>query len=112
MTYNKYKAKKTVINGITFDSKKEARRYSELKLLERAGKIKDLQLQPEFILLESFKNGDDKTVRSMKYIGDFKYTDEHGNTTIEDTKGVKTEAYRLKKKLFEKKYFPLTIKEI
>ena len=62
MARNKYGARKTVIDGITFDSKREAIRYQELKLLERAGEIKDLELQPKYILQPKYcKNG--KSIR-------------------------------------------------
>ena len=50
MFYSKYKAKKTIIDGITFDSKSEAKRYEELKLLQRGGAIQNLSLQPRFML--------------------------------------------------------------
>ena len=105
MTYrSKYKAKKVVVDGITFDSKKEARRYKELKLLERAGVIKDLVLQPSFLLQDKFKYKD-KTEHKIKYIADFKYLDtKTGKTVVEDVKGYKTDVYKLKRKLFLKKY--------
>ena len=70
---NKYFNKKTVVDGIQFDSKLEANRYCELKLLEKSGEIKDLKLQPKFLLQESFKkNG--KTYRKVEYIADFTYS--------------------------------------
>ena len=108
----KYHAKKTVVDGIMFDSKKEAARYAELKLLERAGIISQLVLQPRFELQEGFrKNG--KSYRKIEYVADFMYRDNKAEeTVIEDVKGVKTEVYKLKKKLFEAKYKNLTIKEI
>lgn len=107
---SKYHARKTVIDGIKFDSKREAHRYAELKLLEHAGEIRDLVLQPEFVLQEGFKkNG--KVHRAIKYIADFQYI-ENGKTVVEDCKGVKTEVYRIKKKLFEKRYENLEIREI
>lgn len=100
---SKYKAVKTEINGIKFDSKKEARRYKELKILEKADEIKSLELQPRFLLQEKFKyNG--KTIRKIEYIADFRYIDEKGNTVVEDVKGMKTEVYKIKKKIFLKKY--------
>ena len=107
----KYHNKKTTIDGITFDSKREAERYCELLLLQRAGKISHLELQPEFILLRSFlKNG--KTHRKIMYIADFMYYDiVNGTDVIEDVKGIETEAFKIKRKLFESKYpeFSLTI---
>ena len=108
----KYKNKKTIVDDIQFDSKLEAKRYNELKLLEKSGKIKELQLQPSFELIPSFKkNG--KTFRKAIYKADFSYIDtETGETIIEDTKGYVTELYKLKKKIFEYKFQNLTIREI
>lgn len=98
----KYKNKKTTINGITFDSLKESRRYQELKLLERAGIIKDLELQKEFELQPSYKkNG--RTIRKISYIADFCYY-ENGKYIVEDVKGMRNDVYKLKKKLFEYRY--------
>lgn len=106
----KYGNRKTVVDGIKFDSKLEADRYCELKLLQRAGKITDLKLQPAFELLPSFrKNG--TTYRGIYYKADFSYT-LNGKTIIEDTKGYRTEAYCLKKKLFEYRYPELHIIEL
>lgn len=95
---NKYNAQPTVIDGIRFASKKEANRYCELKLLERAGKIKNLELQPRF-----------KLHAGIVYIGDFAYL-EDGKTIIEDTKGVETAVFKLKKKLFEADYPELELR--
>lgn len=109
LSKNKYRNKKTVIDGITFDSKAEARRYAELKLLERAGEIKDLELQPKYRLLDGFKkNG--KTYRPIDYIADFKYVDREGKTIVEDVKGKETEVFKIKQKLFEMKYPGLELK--
>ena len=101
MKYNKYSNKKTLIDGIKFDSKKEAKRYSELKLLLNSGYIKDLELQPVFILQKGYRlNG--KKIRAIKYIADFRYYDnELEKEFIEDVKGMKTQVYRIKKKMFE-----------
>ena len=107
---NKYRNVKTKIDGITFDSKREAERYCELRLLQRGGMITDLQLQPRFLIQPSYKkNG--KTVRSIEYVADFMYRDKSGNTVVEDAKGMKTDVYKLKKKLVEYKY-DLTINEV
>lgn len=71
---NKYRNKKTIIDGIQFDSKKEAKVYQQYKLLERAGEIKDLKLQPRYELQPSFKkNG--KTYRRIDYFADLSYFD-------------------------------------
>lgn len=99
----KYRARKTTIDGIQFDSKKEANRYCELNLLESAGEIKYLQLQPRFTLQESFKY-QGKTERKIEYVADFMYEEKDGQVVVEDTKGFKTDVYKLKRKLFLKKY--------
>ena len=102
----KYHNKKTEFDGIKFDSKKEAMRYCELKQLERAGVIKDLRLQPRYILQEKYEiNG--RKERAITYIADFEYYDnEKQKIVVEDVKSpaTKTQVYRIKKKLFEKRY--------
>lgn len=106
----KYRAKKTEVDGIKFDSKKEAKRYIVLKALEGKGEIEKLMLQPRFLLQEGFrKNG--KAYRKIEYVADFMY-EQDGKLIIEDVKGIKTDVYKLKQKLFEKRYQDLTIKEI
>lgn len=110
--FRKYHNKKTVIDGIKFDSKLEAERYAQLKILERAGFIRDLELQPEYELIPSFrKNG--KTWRKTVYKADFRYIScEDDSYIIEDVKGsisVITDVFRLKQKLFEYKYPEFTI---
>lgn len=107
---NKYRNKKVQIDMYVFDSIAESRRYKELVLLQRAGKISELQLQPKFLLQESFrKNG--KTYRKIEYIADFMY-EEDGKIIVEDVKGKETEVFKLKHKLFEKKYPALELKII
>lgn len=91
MRFHKFKAQKTTVDGVQFASKKESKRYSILKLLERAGEISGLTLQPEFVL-----SVNDHLI--CKYIADFTYT-EKGKVIVEDVKGFKTREYRLKKKL-------------
>ena len=104
MFYSKYKAKKTVIDGITFDSKAEAKRYQELKLLERAGQIKHLSLQPRFTLQEGFVNvHTGKKERMIEYVADFMYL-ENNVIIVEDCKGFKTADYKIKRKLFIYQY--------
>ncbi len=98
----KYHNRKTTVNGVTFDSAAEARRYGELRLLERAGVIEGLKLQPKYELQPKFKRGK-RTIRAITYAADFAYT-EDGKTVAEDVKGVKTEAFKLKAKLFEFRY--------
>lgn len=93
---NKYRNIKTVVDGFTFHSRKEAFRYQALKLLEKAGEITDLKLQPvyNFVL-------DDK--RIFTYKGDFEYKLD-GEIVLEDVKGYKTPIYNLKKKIIEAVY--------
>ena len=98
MAYNKYRNVKTTIDGIKFDSKAEASRYTELKLLEKAGEITDLKLQPRFILQHNFKHKN-KTVRAITYMADFQYS-ENGKEIVEDVKGVETAVFKIKKKMF------------
>lgn len=110
--YRKYHNTKTVADGIKFDSKLEAERYAQLKILERAGVIRELELQPSFELLPSFrKNG--KTWRKTVYKADFRYILVNDDRIIiEDVKGstaVITDVFRLKQKLFEYKYPDYTI---
>lgn len=104
----KYNAKKTVRvmpNGSerTFDSQKEARRYDELALLLRAGKISDLRLQPEFTLQESFVDSTGEVFRAIKYKADFSYILD-GVRVVEDVKGMKTKDYEMKRKLVRDKF--------
>lgn len=108
----KYKNTKVVVDGIMFDSKKEARRYTELWLMQKAGLIENLELQKEFILQPTFRKKN-KTYRAIKYIADFVYYDKQREQIIvEDTKGYKTEVYKIKKKLFEYRYDDLELREI
>lgn len=95
---SKYRNKKTVVDGITFDSMKEARRYEELRLLEKAGEISHLELQPSIKIVIAgielvFDSG-----RHVTYNGDFRYFDERRrHFVVEDTKGFRTRDYKLKK---------------
>lgn len=107
---SKYNNKKVQVDMYVFDSIAESKRYKELALLEKADKIQNLELQPHFLLQESFrKNG--KTYRKIEYIADFKYI-ENGQVVVEDVKGKETEVFKLKRKLFEKKYLELELKLI
>ena len=94
---NKYHSKKTTIDGIEFDSAKEAKRYTKLRDMEKAGEIQGLRLQVPFEILPSFEC-DGVKYRGMKYIADFVYY-RNGKQVVEDCKGFKTQEYRLKKKL-------------
>lgn len=103
---NKYKNKHVEYHGIKFDSKKEGTYYLKLKAMEELGIIKDLKLQVKFELQPSFKfNG--KTIRAINYIADFTYYDENNKYHIVDTKGVKTEIYKIKKKMMQYKGYEI-----
>lgn len=96
----KYHNKKAEIDGIIFDSRKEARRYTELSLLERAGEITGLERQVKFTLIPKQKNKSGKVIeRECCYIADFVYRTKDGATVVEDTKGLKTRDYIIKRKL-------------
>lgn len=92
---NKYGAKKVKApDGQVFDSTKEFQRYGVLRLLERAGKISNLRRQVSFELIPKQKGE-----RACTYIADFVYTDEKGDLIVEDSKGFRTDAYKIKRKL-------------
>ena len=93
-------------------AKKNGRYYQQLKLMQRQGLIKDIKLQVKFELQPKYKKNN-KTIRAINYIADFTYFDVNkGKTIIVDTKGYRTEVYKLKKKIFEYVYPDLEIKEI
>lgn len=106
MTYNKYRNTRVVVDGIEFDSIKEAKRYGTLKILQKAGEISDLKLQVRMDILVNSK-------KIAAYIADFTYM-EKGQYMVEDVKSDftrKNPVYRLKKKLIEAIY-NLKIKEV
>ncbi len=96
---SKYGAVKTEVDGIMFDSKHEAKRYQELRLLEQAGEITNLCLQVPFELIPKSKYG-----MPIRYIADFTYNDGNGQPIVEDAKGVKAPVYRLKRRMMAEKY--------
>jgi hypothetical protein len=107
-TQNKYGAVKTAVDGITFDSKAEATRYCELKLLTAAGHIYGLELQPVYEIVP--KSG---TERAVRYIADFRYVETlTGATVVEDVKGKRTRDYVIKRKLFKAKYPDIAFREV
>ena len=95
----KYGNKKTVVDGIKFDSKKEAARYCELKMLEKSGYIQNLELQKKFSLIPTQKSLG-KTLSLVSYYADFAYI-QNGLQVVEDAKGMRTESYILKKKMMK-----------
>ena len=106
---NKYRAKKTIVDNIQFDSLFEAKVYKDLKLLENLGQIKDLELQPKFLINEgevyncNFTKKGKTKIAGNYYTPDFKYRDSDGSSVVVEAKGMKTEAYQLRKKLFLKR---------
>lgn len=126
MRRRKYGNTKIMVDGIQFDSKREAARYQELKLLERAGVISFLQRQTKFQLIPDqhapsnavYTKGPRKGQRKpgklleheCSYIADFCYI-QNGETVVEDAKGYRTEVYRIKKKLMLERY-GIQIKEV
>lgn len=94
----KYHNRRVTVDGKTFDSKKEAQRYRELSFLQRAGIIRDLELQKQYELIPAQRIGAKIVERAVKYKADFVYK-ENGETVVEDTKGVKTKDYIIKRKL-------------
>ena len=107
---NKYGSKKVTVGDETFDSQKEYRRFCELKLLQRGKRISDLQRQVKFVLIPTQREPDTIGVRGgvkkgkvieneCAYIADFVYTNDKGETVVEDTKGFKTKDYIIKRKL-------------
>lgn len=106
---SKYRNKKIIFDGITFDSKKECYRYKKLKILLKTNKIKDLKLQVPYVLIDKSKHG-----RAIRYIADFVYyNNELKKEVVEDVKSniTKTPVYKLKKRLMAEKY-GITITEI
>lgn len=98
MVRNKYGARKVTVDGETFDSTKEYRRYKELLLLQRAGKISDLRRQVPFELIPAQRVDGKVVERACVYKADFVYHQD-GKDVVEDSKGFKTPEYKLKKKL-------------
>jgi hypothetical protein len=107
---SKYHARKVCAFGLVFDSEKEFARWQELRLLERDGYISQLQRQVKFELIPAQREPDIIGVRggrtkgklierACSYIADFTYLDENGNFVVEDTKGVRTDDYTIKRKL-------------
>ena len=101
---SKYNAQKTTVDGITYDSRKEAQRAQELRLMLKAGIISNLREQVPYELIPAQKNEYGKVIeRTVIYKADFVY-DEKGKTVVEDTKGVRTKEYIIKRKLMLYEY--------
>lgn len=98
---SKYKAKKTIVDNITFDSKKEADWYIKLKESENKGMIKNLKRQVEYILIpKQFDENNKFLYHPIKYKSDFEYDDLEGKHHVIDVKGYKTPEFKVKEKLF------------
>ena len=95
---NKYGNRKVIHDGIEFDSVKEAHRYCELKLMQRAGVISDLQLQVPFELIPTQRIDGKLAEKAVNYVADFVYQ-QNGAQVVEDTKGVRTKEYIVKRKM-------------
>ncbi len=127
MAYNKYHSAKCVIDGIVFDSRREARRYRELMLMQAAGQISRLQRQVKFVLIpeqrevtnEIYTRGPKKGCfkkgkileRECSYYADFGYWTADGQYVVEDAKGMRTRDYIIKRKLMLWKY-GIRVKEV
>ena len=110
---SKFRNRKTEVDGIRFDSKHEAERWSELKILEKANQIRDLQRQVPFELIPAQKENGRVVERAVKYYADFVYFDHDGNLVVEDAKSpiTKTDVYKLKRKMM-KAFKGIEIKEV
>lgn len=117
--FHKYKARKKEVDGIAFASTREAERYLELKAMEALGAIRGLSIQPKYVLQERAVIIDGKkrrVLRPITYIADFEYFESTPNKAsvmvTEDVKGHKTEAYKIKAKMFRAKYPDVDFREI
>ena len=100
---SKYHAQKTEVDGKVFDSKHESRDYLKLKTMEDSGLIHNLQTQVSFELQPKYVTKDGRKIRPISYVADFVY-ERDGVTYAQDSKGMKTDVYKIKRKMFEYKY--------
>ena len=109
MSYNKYKNKKTMVDGIKFDSEMESHYYIYLKQLKEIGEVVDFVLQPTYLLQEGFDlNG--KRIRPITYKADFKVIYKDGHEEVIDVKGKLTEEFKIKRKMLLYRYRDITFK--
>ena len=110
--YHNEKEQRVMPNGTvrTFDSIREAKRYDELALMLKAGQIKGLRIQQSFTMQEGYVTADGETVRPIVYKADFVYWKD-GERIVEDAKGVRTEEYKLKRKLMLER-FGISVEEV
>lgn len=96
---SKYNAIKTVIGNLKFDSKKEANYYLTLKAKRINGEIRSIKLQPEFLILRGFTLENGERIKGIKYVADFEVEYADGHKEIVDVKGLRTDVYKMKKKM-------------
>lgn len=101
----------TEVEGIRFDSRKEAKYYADLLWLQRTGTVKSIELQPEFVLQPSYER-EGKKVRPIIYRADFKVTEADGHVYYVDTKGMRTQVYLIKKKMLLYRYPDIDFREV
>ncbi len=102
---NKYRNKPTEVDGVTFASKREAKYYTDLKLLERAGEIRQLELQPRFKCVIDGK-------KICTYVADFAFREKDGRYRVLDVKGVETPVFKIKRKLVEALFPHVTVEVV
>ena len=109
MSYNKYKNKKTMVDGIKFDSEMESHYYIYLKQLKEIGEVVDFVLQPTYLLQEGF-NLNGKRIRPITYKADFKVIYKDGHEEVIDVKGKITEEFKIKRKMLLYRYRDINFK--
>ncbi len=109
--YHVAPAAERTVDGIRFDSKAEMQRWFELQLLQHAGEISDLARQPSFQLVDPFTDAQGRRHRGVRYVADFMYS-EGGRVVVEDVKGVRTQAYAIKRQLFALKWPGVIFREV
>lgn len=108
---NKYHAQRCTMDGLNFASLREMERYCQLKLLQQAGEISGLRCQPRYLLQPGYIASTGERVRPIHYVGDFEYR-ESGRLCVEDVKGMATQVYLLKKKMFQHRYPAIQFREV
>ena len=109
MSYNKYNNKKTIVDGIKFDSEMESHYYLYLKHLKEIGEVVDFEIQPTFLLQEGF-NLNGKRIRAITYKADFKVIYKDGHEEVIDVKGKLTEEFKIKRKMLLYRYRDINFK--
>ena len=107
---HKYNATKKTVDGVTFDSAGEARAFALLNLWHKVGAIQSLERQPRYTLMDGYVDATGRKVRAMEYVPDFRFIRDN-KIVVVDFKGMRTEAYKLKAKLFRQRYPYLIFEE-